>query len=111
MTGVAAPNGIEVPERLVVSVGFGVDAYHGVSHGLVLENIAAPETDGAYLGAFSVRRATRESALFLDAAATPGPPPPTIEYRERLHSRHRPRRLRERAVHLEHTGAVRCSSP
>lgn len=59
----------DVPERLVVSVGFGVDAYHGVSHGLVLENIAALERDGAYLGAFSIPRATREGALFLDAVA------------------------------------------
>ncbi|MFC9267156.1 DUF1152 domain-containing protein [Streptomyces zhihengii] len=69
MTSVAALAGIELPERLVVSVGFGVDAYHGVSHGLVLENIAALETEGAYLGAFSVSRTTREGALFLDAVA------------------------------------------
>ncbi|MFF4322966.1 DUF1152 domain-containing protein [Streptomyces sp. NPDC001568] len=59
----------DVPERLVVSVGFGVDAYHGVSHGLVLENIAALERDGAYLGAFSIPRATREGTLYLDAVA------------------------------------------
>ncbi|MEV4331163.1 DUF1152 domain-containing protein [Streptomyces sp. NPDC049597] len=69
LTSVAALAGINGPERLVVSVGFGVDAYHGVSHGLVLENIAALESDGAYLGAFSVPRATREGALFLDAVA------------------------------------------
>jgi hypothetical protein len=79
MTSVAALHGIEGPEHFVVSVGFGVDAYHGVSHGLVLENIAALETDGAYLGAFSVSRTTREGALFLDAvahaqAATPDHP-------------------------------------
>lgn len=65
----AALYGIDVPVRLVVSVGFGVDAYHGVSHGLVLENIAALETGGAYLGAFSVPRSTREGALFVDAVA------------------------------------------
>ncbi|CAM5536653.1 hypothetical protein SSPIM334S_03909 [Streptomyces spiroverticillatus] len=58
-----------VPELLVVSVGFGVDAYHGVSHGLVLENIAALERDGAYLGAFSLSRTTREGALYVDAVA------------------------------------------
>ncbi|MFD9101569.1 DUF1152 domain-containing protein [Streptomyces virginiae] len=59
----------DVPERLVVSVGFGVDAYHGVSHALVLENIAALEREGAYLGAFSLPRSTREGALYLDAVA------------------------------------------
>ncbi|MFG2593716.1 DUF1152 domain-containing protein [Streptomyces sp. NPDC048438] len=57
----------DVPTRLVVSVGFGVDAYHGVNHSHVLENIAALERDGAYLGAFSIPRATREGALYLDA--------------------------------------------
>ncbi|MFF8827785.1 DUF1152 domain-containing protein [Streptomyces sp. NPDC015131] len=69
MASVAALAGLDVPERLVVSIGFGVDAYHGVSHGLVLENIAALERDGAYLGAFSVPRASREGALYLDAVA------------------------------------------
>ncbi|MFJ8404021.1 DUF1152 domain-containing protein [Streptomyces microflavus] len=69
LASVAALAGIEGPERLVVSIGFGVDAYHGVSHGLVLENIAALERAGAYLGAFSVPRTTREGALFLDAVA------------------------------------------
>lgn len=37
LTSVAALAAIDVPERLVVSIGFGIDAYHGVSHGLVLE--------------------------------------------------------------------------
>ncbi|MEU3773425.1 DUF1152 domain-containing protein [Streptomyces sp. NPDC032472] len=70
LTSVAALAGLDgVPERLVVSVGFGVDAHHGVSHGLVLENIAALERDGAYLGAFSISRHTREGALYLDAVA------------------------------------------
>ncbi|MGW1885429.1 DUF1152 domain-containing protein [Streptomyces sp. NPDC001970] len=69
LTSVAALHGLDVPERLVLSLGFGVDAYHGVSHGLVLENIAALERDGAYLGSFSVSRATREGALFVDAVA------------------------------------------
>ncbi|BFO17993.1 hypothetical protein SHKM778_43810 [Streptomyces sp. KM77-8] len=58
-----------VPDRFVVSVGFGVDAHHGVNHVQVLENIAALERDGAYLGAFSIPRATREGALYLDAVA------------------------------------------
>ncbi|WP_405825820.1 DUF1152 domain-containing protein [Streptomyces sp. NBC_01390] len=67
VAALAALDGI--PTRLVVSVGFGVDAYHGVNHVHVLENIAALERDGAYLGAFSIPRATREGALYLDAVA------------------------------------------
>ncbi|MFE7169790.1 DUF1152 domain-containing protein [Streptomyces sp. NPDC057616] len=58
-----------VPTRLVVSVGFGVDAYHGVNHVQVLENIAALDRDGAYLGAFSIPRASREGALYVEAVA------------------------------------------
>ncbi|MBT2468342.1 DUF1152 domain-containing protein [Streptomyces sp. ISL-66] len=70
LTSVAALAALDdVPERLVVSVGFGVDAYHGVSHALVLENIAALDRDGTYLGAFSIPRATREGVLYLDAVA------------------------------------------
>lgn len=59
----------EVPERLVACLGFGVDAYHGVNHSLVLENLAALDRDGAYLGAFSLPRDSREGALYLDAVA------------------------------------------
>ncbi len=70
LTSVAALAALDgVPNRVVVSVGFGVDAYHGVNHVQVLENIAALERDGAYLGAFSIPRATREGALYLDAVA------------------------------------------
>ncbi|WP_399880767.1 DUF1152 domain-containing protein [Streptomyces sp. BBFR51] len=70
LTSVAALAALDdVPHRLVVSLGFGIDAYHGVNHVQVLENIAALERDGAYLGAFSVPRATREGALYLDAVA------------------------------------------
>ncbi|MER8182679.1 DUF1152 domain-containing protein [Kitasatospora sp. NPDC094015] len=59
----------EVPERLVSCLGFGVDAYHGVNHSLVLENLAALDRAGGYLGAFSLPRDSREGALYLDAVA------------------------------------------
>lgn len=68
LTSVAALAALNtIKTRLVVSVGFGIDANHGVNHVQVLENIAALERDGAYLGAFSIPRATREGALCLDA--------------------------------------------
>ncbi|MBS2531468.1 DUF1152 domain-containing protein [Catenulispora sp. NF23] len=59
----------EVPVRLVVSIGFGIDAHHGVNHVQVLENLADLDADGAYLGAFSIPRASREGSLYLDAVA------------------------------------------
>lgn len=68
MASLAAVGGLdEVPHRLVACLGFGVDAHHGVNHSLVLENLAALERDGAYLGAFSLPRESREGALYLDA--------------------------------------------
>jgi hypothetical protein len=70
LTSVAALAALDgIATRLVVSVGFGVDAYHGVNHVQVLESIAALERAGAYLGAFSIPRATREGTLYLDAVA------------------------------------------
>lgn len=80
MASLAAVAGLDaIPERLVACLGFGVDAYHGVNHALVLENLAALDREGGYLGAFSLPRESREGALYLDAVAhaqesTPGHP-------------------------------------
>lgn len=63
----AALHGIEGPVKLAVSLGFGIDAYHGVNHAQVLENIAALERHGGYLGSFSVPGNTRPARLYLDA--------------------------------------------
>ncbi|MCX4752381.1 DUF1152 domain-containing protein [Kitasatospora purpeofusca] len=68
MTSLAAVAGLTgVPERLVACLGFGIDAHHGVNHSLVLENLAAIDRAGGYLGAFSVPRDSREGTLYLDA--------------------------------------------
>jgi hypothetical protein len=80
MASLAAVRALDgVGHRLVVCLGFGVDSYHGVNHALVLENLAALDREGGYLGAFSVPRDSREGALYLDAVAhaqrhTPGYP-------------------------------------
>ncbi|GAA1182067.1 hypothetical protein F4556_005382 [Kitasatospora gansuensis] len=68
MASLAAVAGMpEIPVRLVSCLGFGVDAYHGVNHSLVLENLAALDRAGGYLGAFSLPRDSREGRLYLDA--------------------------------------------
>ncbi|KMS77087.1 hypothetical protein ACM01_00080 [Streptomyces viridochromogenes] len=80
MASLAAVAGLdEVPVRLVACLGFGVDSYHGVNHSLVLENLAALDREGGYLGTFSLPRESREGSLFLDAVehaqrATPDHP-------------------------------------
>ncbi|MCX4749474.1 DUF1152 domain-containing protein [Kitasatospora sp. NBC_01287] len=70
MTSLAAVAGLEgLTERLVVCLGFGIDAHHGVSHALVLENLAALARTGDYLGAFSLAADSPEGAAYLDAVA------------------------------------------
>ena len=69
MTSLAAVSRLDGPETFVASLGFGVDAFHGVCHAHVLENIAALERAGGYLGAFSVTAAMPEGQAYLAAVA------------------------------------------
>lgn len=54
---------------IVTCIGFGVDAFHGVDHTQVLQNIATLDRAGGYLGAASLTRATPEGQAYLDAVA------------------------------------------
>lgn len=69
MSSLSAVSSLEGLERLVVCLGFGIDSYHGVSHGLVLENLAALDRDGYYLGALSIPSASAEAKAYLEAVA------------------------------------------
>jgi len=69
ITSLAAAAGLDVAVKLVTCLGFGIDAYHGVNHAQVLENIAALDRDGGYLGALSIPGASREAVLYRDAVA------------------------------------------
>jgi hypothetical protein len=60
---------LDVRTRLVICLGFGIDAFHGICHAHFLENVAALERDGAYLGAVSLSRSSKEGQAFLDAVA------------------------------------------
>ncbi|MEV0898886.1 DUF1152 domain-containing protein [Actinoplanes sp. NPDC049802] len=69
ITSLGAVAGIDVPVKLVTCLGFGIDAYHGVNHVQVLENLAALDREGGYLGALSIPGASREAVLYREAAA------------------------------------------
>ncbi|MBB5804128.1 hypothetical protein F4560_003896 [Saccharothrix ecbatanensis] len=69
MASLAAVAGIEGVERLVVCLGFGIDSFHGVCHAHVLENLAALQREGGYLGAFSIPPESAEARAYLDAVA------------------------------------------
>ena len=77
MTSLGAVAGLHGVDSFVVSIGFGVDAFHGVCHAHVLENIAAIERGGGYLGAFAVTASMPEGRAYLAAVShahgrTPG---------------------------------------
>jgi len=68
IASIAAVDMLEVERRFLVCLGFGVDTFHGVSHGCVLENVAALAKKGAFLGAFSLLAGAEEVGLCRQAA-------------------------------------------
>lgn len=67
MTSLAAVHGLDVPTKLVSCLGFGIDSFHGVCHAHFLENVAALERAGGYLGTHSLHLSMPEVAMFRDA--------------------------------------------
>ncbi len=67
MASLAAVKAMNVPTRVVICVGFGVDSYHGVCHTNWLENVAALTAEGAFLGATALLKQMPEVRLYLDA--------------------------------------------
>lgn len=67
MCSLAALAPLNVAQKFVLCLGFGIDAYHGVCHAHFLENVAALTKQGAFLGAFSVLPSMPEGAAFVDA--------------------------------------------
>lgn len=67
MTSLAAAAGIDGVVKIVTSLGFGIDAHHGVCHAHVLENLAALDKQGAYLGALSIPSDSFEARAYTTA--------------------------------------------
>lgn len=67
MTSLAAVAALDVPIRVVTCLGFGIDAFHGVCHAQFLENVAALDAAGGYLGAHALQLGMEEGRLFQDA--------------------------------------------
>jgi len=81
MSSIAAVEALDVPVKLLTSIGFGVDAFHGVCHAHVLEAVAALAKSGGFLGAFSLLREMDEFALYaqaMDAVTAAMPRYPSI---------------------------------
>ena len=67
IASLAATYELPVPRKLLACLGFGVDAFHGVSHYQYLEAVAELIRDGAYLGAFSLTADMPTVELFRQA--------------------------------------------
>ena len=70
MTSIAAADALDparVPRKMLVCLGFGIDAFHGVCHAHVLEAIADLIRTGGYLGAFSLVEQMPEVRRFREA--------------------------------------------
>lgn len=53
--------------KYLVCLGFGVDTFHGVSHGLFLENVAALIEEKGFLGSWSLMQEMGEFQLYQNA--------------------------------------------
>jgi hypothetical protein len=67
MTSICAADQLDLPRKILLCLGFGIDAFHGVCHNHVLEAVAELARAGGYLGAFSLTADMPEVRLFRDA--------------------------------------------
>lgn len=69
ITSMAAVYRTGIKKQYLISVGFGIDHFHGVSHFRFLENVAKLSKEGGYLGLFQLTNEMREAQLYMDAVA------------------------------------------
>ncbi|WP_425971011.1 DUF1152 domain-containing protein [Nocardia salmonicida] len=77
VTSLLAASALDLPVKLAVCVGFGVDTFHGVCHAHFLENVAALAKAGAYHGVFALMPTIPAVDAWLDVVSwvqrhTPG---------------------------------------
>ena len=54
MTSIAVVDELDIPRKMMVCLGFGIDSYHGVCHAHFLENVSRLIQSGGYLGTLSL---------------------------------------------------------
>lgn len=66
VASIAAVHKLEVPRKLLISLGFGIDRHHHVCHAHVLEAVSDLTRKGGFLGAFSLLPEMPEFQFFAD---------------------------------------------
>lgn len=56
-----------ITHQYLLSIGFGIDHFHGVSHFLFLENVALLAREGGFMGMWQLLKEMPEAQLFMDA--------------------------------------------
>jgi hypothetical protein len=69
VSSLLAADALDLPgtAKWVACLGFGIDAFHGVCHAHFLENVAALDRAGAFVGAWSLTQRMREAQAYLAA--------------------------------------------
>lgn len=67
-TSIVAVNMLNVPQRYLVCLGFGIDTFHGVCHAQFLEAVAALAQTNDFLGSWSLTVQMAEVAKYRQAA-------------------------------------------
>ena len=67
IASLVAVDALDVPTKLLVCVGFGVDTFHGVCHAQFLEAVADITRAGGFLGAWSLTRDMPEVKRYIEA--------------------------------------------
>ena len=81
IASIAAVDALDVPTKLLICLGFGVDTFHGVCHHYFLEAVAEITRAGGFLGAWSLTPDMPEVNLYqkaFDYAARKMPHQPSI---------------------------------
>jgi hypothetical protein len=58
-----------ITHQFLLSIGFGIDHFHGVSHFRFLENVALLAKEGGYLGMWQLMKEMPEAQRFMDLVA------------------------------------------
>ncbi|BDI30096.1 hypothetical protein CCAX7_21470 [Capsulimonas corticalis] len=67
IASIAAVDALDIPTKLLLCLGFGVDTFHGVCHHYFLEAVADITRAGGFLGAWSLTPDMPEIALYQKA--------------------------------------------
>lgn len=67
IASIAAVDELDVPQKYLVCLGFGVDSFHGVCHAHTFEAVAELNQQGAFLGAFSLLQEMPEVQKYVEA--------------------------------------------